>query len=512
MPCTTILVGKAASYDGSTIVARNEDSGDSFSPKKFIVINPEDQPTQYRSVLSHIEIDLSGKKPMRYTAVPEADPSPDGIWAEAGVNSANVAMSATETITSNERVLGADPLVPLIKAEDSPTGEEIPGGIGEEDLVTLTLPYIHSAREGVELLGALHEKYGTYEMNAIAFSDVDEIWWFESVGGHHWIARRVPDDSYVTMPNQLGIDEFDLTDALGDQEDYMCSVDLREFIEDNHLSLSVDGDDTKFNPRDAFGSHSDHDHIYNTPRAWYMQRFFNPYDEDWDSSEALHNPESDDIPWARQPERKITIDDVKYILSSHYQGTPYDPYGKKGDEHTRGLYRTIGINRTSQLAVLQIRDYVPAPLRALQWMSFSSNVFNTLMPFYVNIDATPEYLANTKSDTVTTDSFYWTNRIIAALADAHFRDNFSRIADYAQDTTAFGYQVVKRTDAAVADEFDLVVDDDELEQGDAAELRKALEAANQEVSDYLKKKTDELLAKVLHTTSLKMKSAFAMTD
>ena len=26
MPCTTILVGKKASYDGSTIIARNEDS------------------------------------------------------------------------------------------------------------------------------------------------------------------------------------------------------------------------------------------------------------------------------------------------------------------------------------------------------------------------------------------------------------------------------------------------------------------------------------------------------
>ncbi|WP_274958325.1 C69 family dipeptidase, partial [Thermophilibacter provencensis] len=23
----------------------------------------------------------------------------------------------------------------------------------------------------------------------------------ETVGGHHWIARRVPDDCYVTMPN-----------------------------------------------------------------------------------------------------------------------------------------------------------------------------------------------------------------------------------------------------------------------------------------------------------------------
>ena len=53
-----------------------------------------------------------------------------------------------------------------------------------------------------------------------------------------------------------------------------------------------------------------------------------PYDEDWDSPQALHTPMSDDIPWARQPEHKITIEDVKYALSGHYQGTAYDPYAR----------------------------------------------------------------------------------------------------------------------------------------------------------------------------------------
>ena len=53
MPCTTLLVGKNATYDGSTMMARNEDSGaGSFTPKKFITVNPEDQPRHYRSVLS----------------------------------------------------------------------------------------------------------------------------------------------------------------------------------------------------------------------------------------------------------------------------------------------------------------------------------------------------------------------------------------------------------------------------------------------------------------------------
>lgn len=41
MPCTTILVGKEASYDGSTIIARNDDSGAGhYTPKKFVVVQP----------------------------------------------------------------------------------------------------------------------------------------------------------------------------------------------------------------------------------------------------------------------------------------------------------------------------------------------------------------------------------------------------------------------------------------------------------------------------------------
>lgn len=35
MPCTTILAGKKATADGSTLVARNEDYGHAFNPKRF---------------------------------------------------------------------------------------------------------------------------------------------------------------------------------------------------------------------------------------------------------------------------------------------------------------------------------------------------------------------------------------------------------------------------------------------------------------------------------------------
>ena len=65
----------------------------------------------------------------------------------------------------------------------------------ERNAVYLVLPYIHTAREGVLRLGKLLEKYGTYEMNGIAFQDVHEICWLETIGGHHWIAKRVPGTS-----------------------------------------------------------------------------------------------------------------------------------------------------------------------------------------------------------------------------------------------------------------------------------------------------------------------------
>ena len=125
MACTTILVGKNASYDGSTMIARNDDSGSGhFTAKKFTVFQPQDYPAVYKSVISGVEIPLPGSG-LRITAVPNAVEG-KGLWAASGVNAANVGMTATETITSNPRVLGADPLVK--------------DGIGEEDIVYLVRP------------------------------------------------------------------------------------------------------------------------------------------------------------------------------------------------------------------------------------------------------------------------------------------------------------------------------------------------------------------------------------
>ncbi|MFR7732959.1 MAG: C69 family dipeptidase [Collinsella sp.] len=52
----------------------------------------------------------------------------------------------------------------------------------------------------------------------------------------------------------------------------------------------------------------------------------------------ITRPRATTHPWSRVPERKVTLEDIKYVLSSHYQGTEYDCYGSKGyARHARRL-------------------------------------------------------------------------------------------------------------------------------------------------------------------------------
>ena len=486
MPCTTVLVGRKASNDGSTMIARTDDGH--FDVKKLIVVNPKDQPRKYKSRISHVEISLP-ENPLRYTSCPSVD-TKDGIWAATGINEANVGMTATETITSNPRVLAADPLVEYRKAKTR-REKDVPGGIGEEDIVVLVLPYIRTAREGVLRLAGLLEKYGTYESNGIAFNDDHEVWWLETIGGHHWIARRIPEDTVVINPNQFGMDAFDLKDAFGKQEANLCSADLKEFVRDNHLDLNQDG---KFNPRDIFGSRRDMDHVYNTPRAWFMGRYLTPESHRWDGENAEFTPESDNIPWCLKPDRKVAAEDVKYMLSGHYQGTPYDPYTGR-NTGKRGMYRSIGINRTGVTGICQIRPDVPEAIRGIEWICFGSTTFSAALPMYANVSRMPDYLSKVTLD-ASTENYYWGSRLIGALADPYYAYSIQNIERYQVAVATRGRQLIREYDRKMIEKEDFSL----------------TEEANEKLSAMAKDETVSALNKVLLTASEKMKNGYNLAD
>ena len=195
--CTSILVGKKAMADGSTVIGRNEDSKSAWP--KHMVIHPRQTFAEDQTFVSK---DNGFAMPLertrfKYSATPEWTDE-FGLFEEDGINEYGVCMSATESAYANERVLGFDPLVEK--------------GIGEEAMVTVVLPYVKTAREGVKRLGAIVEKYGTCESNGILFSDKDEVWYLETGSGHHWVAQRIPDDCYAVVANQLAIQEIAFDD------------------------------------------------------------------------------------------------------------------------------------------------------------------------------------------------------------------------------------------------------------------------------------------------------------
>lgn len=484
MPCTTILVGKKASHDGSTIIARNDDGG--FEAKRILAHPASEKARTYKTVISHLSVELP-EKALAYTDCPNVTKT-NGVWPACGINEANVAMTATETITSNPRVIGADPYVCYQPKKGR--SKEVPGGIGEEDLLTLVLPYIRSAREGVLRTGRLLEQYGTYEPNGMAFADADEIWWLETIGGQHWIARKVPDDRVVIMPNQFGLDQFDFADAYGQQKEHLCSSDLKEFVEKYHLARDLKG---SFNPRLAFGSQSDSDHIYNTPRAWFMARYFLPRTFRWDGEGADFTPESNDIPWSFVPERKVTVEEVRYLLGSYYQGTPYDPYSKNSPQ--KGKYRTIGVPNSDVCGIMQIRGYLPKAIQGVQWLSMGGSGFTACFPVYANVSRFPKYISAT-TETVSTDAMYWHSRLIAALTDAHIATALLLDERYVNAVMNKGQQFLYEYD-------------EKIRQGADAAI---LEEANGKILDMVKEESDKALSLILKNASEKMKIRYHRGD
>lgn len=248
--CTTILVGKQATIDGSTMAARNDDTFLPLTPQKF-VIYPAFQ-GQSKTVISN-QNGFHGQTPAdgyRYQGTPNVDVEHEGVYDENGFNEKNVGMSATESVYANERVLAFDPLV-----ED---------GLAEDSIVEMVLPFIDSARNGVEYLGQLIAQYGSPEGNGVIFSDNNDVWYMEIVTGHHWVAQRIPDNAYAATGNRVAIQEVDFSD----HDNFMWSVGIQEFVSDHHLNP----DDHGWNFRHIFGTATQFDQHYNTPRQWYAHR------------------------------------------------------------------------------------------------------------------------------------------------------------------------------------------------------------------------------------------------
>ena len=382
--CTTIIIGQEQTADGSMIVARSED-WDAMEAKNYEIFEATDNgPREFVAKDSPFRCELP-EKALGYSAL-----SPynlHGHWGSAGFNTAGVGMSATESIFSSDEVLKHDPLVE--------------NGVAENSVFNITLPYVHTAREGVERLGMLIEKYGIAEGFGIGFVDSKEIWYLETACGHRWLACRMPKDQYFVTGNQSRFRTYDPND----KENYLASADLIEFAEKHGLYNPAQGD---FDFHEVYARDIKLDTTYNYPRVWGLQQFFSP--------EIKNDVTKNTFPVFAKAAHKVTLTELRTAFRFHYDNTEHDPYLNSNPKEP---YRPVSIFRTTQTHLIQVRPELPQAIGCVNYVAMGMADLGVFLPLYQGITSYPE--AYTKgNDESSADSAYWKFRKVMVLGMTNY--------------------------------------------------------------------------------------------
>ena len=382
--CTTIIIGKEQTADGSMIVARSED-WDAMEAKNYEIFEDTDNgPREFVAKDSPFRCELP-EKALGYSAL-----SPynlHGHWGSAGFNTAGVGMSATESIFSSDEVLKHDPLVE--------------NGVAENSVFNITLPYVRTAREGVERLGMLIEKYGIAEGFGIGFVDNKEIWYLETACGHRWLACRMPKDQYFVTGNQSRFRTYDPND----KENYLASADLIEFAEKHGLYNPAQG---AFDFHVAYARDVVLDTTYNYPRVWGLQQLFSP--------EIKNDVTKNTFPVFAKPAHKITLTELRTAFRFHYDNTEHDPYLNSNPKEP---YRPVSIFRTTQTHLLQVRPELPQAIGCINYVAMGMADLGVFLPLYQGITSYPEAYTKGNGES-SADSAYWKFRKIMVLGMTNY--------------------------------------------------------------------------------------------
>ncbi|MGP1576313.1 MAG: C69 family dipeptidase [Treponema sp.] len=373
--CTGFVAGKDATADGFPIIARTEDlSGAHNKTFKVYPRTKNKAPVQFRDSIG-FEIELP-KVSFKYTAVCDAEQS-EGIYDEVGFNEHGVAMSATVSASPGKYAQEYDPLVE--------------NGLSEASITTVVLPYITTAREGIERIAGIIDKHGSAEGNILFIADNTEVWYMEIFSGHQYAAVKVPHDSYAVIPNHFLLGDIDVMSP-----EVIASKDLIALPKAKGFYQEING---KFH---AAKTYSDDMEDYDRVRIWGGQNKLSP----------LQSVEYDTPLFSiwRKADKKITLDDVMELQRYRYEDTE-----KNANLPENNTVRAIGTCTSMECHIIQMKDTLPKSVGGVLWLSMASAEHSVYLPFYGNItDTIPPYKVSDTS--YSEDSFYWVMRGINVLS------------------------------------------------------------------------------------------------
>ncbi len=338
--------------------------------------------------------------------------------------------------------------------------EDSTGRIDYGSLMFLAMDRAKTAREAIKVIGELVEKYGYYGGGeSFSIGDPNEVWIMEIVGkgtemvldpktktmvnknkGAVWVAIRIPDGYISAHANQARITTFALDNG-------KTSISSKNWSKINNPNIEVvyahdvikyardkklfSGKDAEFSFSDTYNPITFDGARYCEMRVWSMFKDVNDNMNeylDYVSGKNLKHR----MPLYIKPNRKLTPADLMSFKRDHLEGTPFDmtkdagagsfelPYRwrpltfkQNGKEYLNE--RATATQQTGFSFIAQMRNWLPDPIGGINWFGVDDASSTVYVPFYCGITKIPKSYAEGNGDMLTysPDAAFWTFNKVA---------------------------------------------------------------------------------------------------
>lgn len=306
------------------------------------------------------------------------------------------------------------------------------------NLQMLGLQRADTAREAIEVMGALAEEYGYADGGeCLLVADQNEVWIFEICGpgplwtpdsgapGAHWAARRVPDDQVYAGANRsrLGVIDFD------DPDNYMWSTDITAMPE--QMGWWSEGEE--FNFTNIFNPEPYGYMFYASRREWRVFNLLAPSQEFPVIDRYTH------YDFTITPDEPVTVQNIMDIYSDHLEGTEYDmtqglaagPFGnptrwqigsgqKPEDMSSEDWEREIAQFRCSYSFVAELRPDMPGELGSVLWFGEDSPDTTVYTPIYAGTTEVPVEWSTGDRKNFDQDCAWWAFNLVNNYANLNW--------------------------------------------------------------------------------------------
>ena len=422
--CTSIMVGRLATTDGSVITCHTCDG----YYRTWVDIFPH---TSYEKGAVHTV--YTGTLNPRVTSydmrnVKKTGEIPEVEETYAFLNTAYPCMNEKQLAIGETTIGGRREL-------------RNPEGIFYiEELEKIALQRCTTAREAIKLIGNLAEEYGYGDYGeCITIADPQEVWQFEITGSGKgkpsaiWCAARIPDDHVGVSANMPRISTIDFNDP----DRFIYSTDLQKVAKDLGY---WDGKE----PMKFWKVISSFDKAYST-REFYILSTMAPSLNLTDDVEEL--------PFSVKPDKKLSPRDIMKYYRETYEGTDFDNTKNlfvdvqrrddKGNIVTERIkspvasawlspdlrrlldalkpgvidYKyTIAQNWCCYSEVIQCRSWMPDEVGAIAWFSFDNPALSPRVPVFSGVLKLPESFKICGQFNYTQDAAIWSFRETNRLA------------------------------------------------------------------------------------------------